>query len=300
MRTKHGLSTKRMIDVMASVQDIGLEDTAKKFKVSMETINRYLRIHKEFIQPELPKILIFDIENAPVQAYVWNTQVWKAFVGHNQIEQDWFMLTYSAKWLYDNEVINNKLTPKEARACNDSRLVKDLWTLFDEADIVIAHNAAKFDIPMANTRFILNGLQPPSPYRFVDTLQVARQNFRFTHNKLDYLGELFGIGHKISTDFELWVRCMRGEKKALDEMSTYNEQDTLLLEEVYLKLRGWIKSHPNMNLFTKETGCANCGSTKVIQKGEYCTQVNKYMTFQCKNCGAFSRQTRKSLASVAR
>ena len=291
------ITKERAEEVCKYAYKYGDAEASEKFNLSLDTISRYKRKYNE--KPNV-KILIFDIENAPIKAYVWNTQVWKAYVGHNQIERDWFMLTWSAKWLYDNELIHDKLTPEEAKAGDDSRLVKNLWHLFDEADIIVAHNLDKFDMPMANTRFILNGLPPVRPYQTIDTLKIARQNFRFTHNKLDYLGELFGLGHKITTTFELWVECMEGNKKALQEMLDYNDQDVLLLEEVYLKLRGWAKSHPNMNFYTEDKVCSCCGSRNLKAKGVYRTSVNEYQTWKCSDCGGFSRENKKSLQSVAR
>ena len=240
-------SKERLKEVCEYAYKYGDAQASEHFDLTLSTIHRY---KTEYNKKPNVKILIFDIENAPVKAYVWNTQVWKAFVGHDQIEQDWFMLTWSAKWLYDSDIMHDKLTPDEAKKGDDSRLVKNLWKLFDEADIIVAHNANKFDSPMANTRFILNGLPPVRPYQIVDTLQIARQNFRFTHNKLAYLGDIFGIGSKNTTTFDLWVKCMQGDPKALQEMLDYNDQDVYLLEEVYLKLRGWTKSHPNMNHYS--------------------------------------------------
>lgn len=291
-------SKERLEQVCKYAYKYGDAQAAENFNLSPESVTRYKRAYNE---PSPAKVLIFDIENAPVKAYVWNTQVWKAFVGHNQIEQDWFMLTWSAKWLFDDEIISDRLKPKEARKGDDSRLVKNLWGLFDEADIIVAHNAQKFDVPMANTRFIMNGMPPVRPYQVIDTLQIARQTFRFTHNKLDYLAKLFGFNPKLDTDFSLWVRCMKGDKKALEEMSIYNDQDVLLLEEVYLKLRGWAKSHPNLNLYVdNEKVCSACGSRNLKEKGFYRTSVNEYRTFQCNDCGGYSRASKHKLQSVAR
>lgn len=292
------VAQQRLEQVCKYAYKYGDAEASEHFNLTPESIARYKR---KFNQPSPAKILIFDIENAPVETYVWNTQVWKAFVAHNQIGHDWFMLTWSAKWLYDSEIICDRLTVKEAKKKDDSRLVKNLWNLFDEADIVVAHNANKFDIPMANTRFILNGLPPVRPYRIIDTLEVARKGFRFTHNKLDYLGELFGIGHKIDTTFGLWKGCLKGDENSLQEMSDYNKQDVLLLEEVYLRLRGWIKSHPNLNLYVNnEKVCSACGSRNLKEKGEYTTAVNSYKSFQCNDCGGFSRMGKNKLQSVAR
>jgi len=85
----------------------------------------------------------------------------------------------------------------------------------------------------------------------------------------------------------------------LAEMLSYNDQDVILLEDVYVKLRPWIKSHPNMNLYTEDNVCSNCGSRRIINTGTYRTNVNEYLSEQCE-CGAWSRKTKKSKMSIAR
>jgi len=267
---------------------------SEHFDISLETINRYKRTYNK---KPTAKVLLFDIETAPVMAFVW--QMWKQNVNKDQIINDWFILTWSAKWLYSPEIINAKLTPKEAKAQDDKRITIPLWHLFEEADILIAHNAINFDVPKMNTRFIMNGLKPPSPYQIIDTLKVARKEFAFSHNRLDYLGTLFGVGNKNKTDFDLWKNCYAGKKDALAEMLSYNDQDVILLEDVYVKLRPWIKSHPNMNLYTEDNVCSNCGSRRIINTGTYRTNVNEYLSEQCE-CGAWSRKTKKSKMSIAR
>jgi len=246
------------------------------------------------------KTLIFDIENAPVEAYVWNKRVWNTSISPKQLKHDWFMLTWSAKWLNSPKTYSFKLTPKEAKERNDERITKALWNLFDEANIIIAHNAWRFDIPMANTKFIIHKLNPPSPYQIIDTLKIAKKIGSFTYNSLDFLGETLGLGRKIETEFQLWVDCVNGKASALKEMAEYNIQDVILLEEVYLRLRGWMNSHPNLNLFQNESGCSHCGSMKIKYAGEYAAQTRTFKSFRCLDCGGFSRETKKSYVSTAR
>jgi transposase-like protein len=255
--------------------------------------------HFEDVVTNSAKTLIFDIENSPITAYAWNRRLWNTNINQNQLIKDWFMLTWTAKWLNSNEVIKGSVTPREAKKRNDSRIVKRLWKLFDKADIIVAHNAFKFDIPMVNTRFITLGLRPPSPYRVIDTLKVAQRIGSFTYNHLDYLGKVLGVGRKKDTDFSLWVDCIEGKKEALDTMLEYNVQDTLLLEEVYLKFRGWMTSHPNMNLYQEVLGCSHCGSLNRKVAGYYTTQTAKYKSYRCLDCGGFSRQTKKTIISTA-
>lgn len=172
------------------------------------------------------------------------------------------------------------------------------------------HNC-NFDVPTLNTRFIKNGLMPPTPYRVIDTLKESKKHFRFESNKLDYLGQTLGLGNKIKTTFSLWENFLKGDKSAMNEMLKYNEQDVLLLEDVYLTLRPYIKSHPNLNLYIESdvNRCPSCMSDQLSWEGNYATNVNRYRSFRCKSCGSvgrsresnISKEHRKSLTvSIAR
>ena len=151
-----------------------------------------------------PKILILDIETSPLKAYIWSR--WRQNVYLDQTISEWFMLCYAAKWLNSTNVISDKISTEEVLKEDDKRIVKSLWTLLDQADIVIAHNGKYFDIPKINSRFILHNLVPPSPYKVIDTKEVASKQFGFSSNKLDALATYFGIENKDKTDFELWNR----------------------------------------------------------------------------------------------
>lgn len=97
------------------------------------------------------------------------------------------MLSFAYKWFGESgtrvhTLPQYRLYKKDP--FDDSKLIEDLWKLFDEADIIIGHNINSFDIKKANTRFIENGLMPPSNYQTIDTLRVAKKYFGFTSNKL--------------------------------------------------------------------------------------------------------------------
>ena len=240
---------------------------------------------------KVPKILIFDIETAPMKAYVWS--MWKDSVPLDRVISDWFIICWSAKWLYDNDIMGDCLTSKEALEENDYRVCKSLYDLINEADIVVAHNGDRFDIPKINARFIINGFEPPKPYISVDTCAVAKKQFGFASNKLDALAGYFGFKPKLKTDFNLWKECLYGNQESLSYMLKYNKQDVKLLEEVYLKLRPWMKNHPNYANFldSKIPLCSKCGSNKLeeIKDKYYYTQVGKYQLYRCKDCGAIVR-----------
>lgn len=237
------------------------------------------------------KILILDIETSPLLAYVF--RLWKQDISLDQIASDWFMLTWAAKWLGSKIAHSDRLTPEEALAQNDRRIVKNLWTLLDEADIVVAHYGDRFDLPKIRSRFLIHGLVPPSAYKQIDTKSVASKEFGFSSNKLDALARLLGLEGKDKTDFLLWRGCMEGREESLAYMLKYNIKDIYVLEEVYIALRPYIKGHPNLDLYidSDKSVCPSCGFDKLepIPGKFFYTQAVRYQLYRCTNCGAISR-----------
>lgn len=285
--------------------NMGAGSLSKRFGCEREVIYQCKKIYKkkEISKPlNFPKILILDIETAPIKAAVW--RIWNINVNLNQIESDWFCLTWAAKWLYSNEVISDRLTSEEVLNEDDGRLMEGMWNLLNEADIIIAHNGNKFDIPKINTRLITNGFKPPSPYRQIDTLIEAKKIFSFTSNKLDFINKQLGITRKIDTGgAELWTRCVNGEDSALNKMEDYNRGDVEILEENYLILRPWMKSHPNIGMYMNSDipVCSSCGSSNIQPTHKYhYTNTGKYSLYKCEECGADSRGRRTELDSIKR
>lgn len=239
----------------------------------------------------MTKILLFDIETAPSLGFVWGK--WEQNV--IEFERDWYMLSFSYKWLGDKKAkvvsLPDFKKPYKANQENDEYLSVMLWDLFDQADIIIGHNGDKFDIKKANARFLTHGFSPPSPYKTVDTLKLARKHFKFDSNKLDDLAKSLNIGRKENVGgFATWKGCMTGDKKAWKKMTSYNQQDVELLEKVYNKLKPWSNNHPNVALLDNKTNsCPICGSDKIQRRGFSITKTNKFQRIQCTSCGGWSR-----------
>ncbi len=254
------------------------------------TCNKSFQISVESPNYGIPKILLFDIETALMEVYVWG--LYKQFISHNNIikdkdgeEKSWFVLSWAAKWLYDENVQSDIVTPKEARKRKDKRILKSIWKLLDEAEIVIGHNLDRFDIRKLNARFIDNDLDPPSPYKTIDTLKIARREFAFVSYKQDYLTKHFKLEQKLETSFDLWVKCMQGDQEALKTMEEYNCHDVMGLEEVYLKLRPYIKNHPNLGVLMDANVCPNCGCDDLEELDTYYfTTANKFQVYRCIGC----------------
>ena len=244
------------------------------------------------------KVLLVDIETAPNIGYVWS--FFKTSLGAKMVLDRSYMLSFAAKWLGKDEVIYC-----ENRWDDEGDMLDVLYGLLDEADIVVAHNGDKFDIPKIKGRGLVNGLTPPSPYKTVDTLKVAKRHFGFTSNSLENLAIELGLtpklSHKEFPGFELWLECLRQNDKAWNEMRVYNIQDVETLEEMYLRMLPYIDNHPNMNVYTgsEKPACPKCGSGDSHKRGSYYTNVGKYQRFRCNSCGGWhrSRYTESSIES---
>ena len=148
--------------------------------------------------------------------------------------------------------------------------------------------------PVSGIRFVMNGMIPPSPFQIVDTLTAARKNFAFTSNKLDYLTKQFGVTRKADNGgMERWLGCMRGNPQDLLDMEEYNKQDVIATEELYLAMRPWIKTHPNLALYMDNEAdtCYKCGSINILWEDSkfYYTNVNRYPVYRCNDCGSIGR-----------
>lgn len=241
----------------------------------------------------MSKILVFDIETSPNVAYVWAKYQQDVI----RYLSEWEILCFAYKWLGEDETI---VAGRDHYS--EEVLVQRLHQLFDEADIVVAHNGNSFDIKKCNAKFIEFGLTPPSPFKSIDTKLVARRYFKFNSNKLDDLGDILGLGRKVQTGgFDLWVGCMNNDASAWRKMVEYNKQDVDLLEQVYLKLRPWMDNHPAINVLDgKEQACPKCGKGPMHKRGR--RKINKTtfnQRYQCQSCGGWS-QSRKSKKTTVR
>jgi hypothetical protein len=275
---------------------------AKGYSLGLEKPNKYVLGY----DPEVgygPEITLFDIETSMVPAWLFHTG--KQFVGYKAIDAPQHLLSWSAKKLFSSEVEMHVLTPEEAIAGDDSRIAQSLWDLMDRSDILVGHNSKRFDVPTANTRFLDNGIPgPPSHYQQIDTYVEAKRHFRFLSNSQDYITKMLQLPQKKETDYTLWKRCMAGDPAALAEMGAYNIGDVQGLEEVYLKFRPWMKSHPNVALYYSAddvTRCHACGNTHLDwDTADYLTPAGKFDGYRCDSCHTIGRSRRTKITKVER
>lgn len=239
------------------------------------------------------KILALDIETRPALAYVW--KVWDENIGVDQIVDPGGVIAFAASWIGETEV--------EFRSDfhdGHKKMVKRLWKLLDEADVVLHFNGKRFDVPWVQREFVEAGLLPTSPFKQIDLLETIKRQFRFLSNKLAHVAPQLGLEGKVENEgFKLWLKCMEGDEDAWNRMREYNIRDTTLLEDAYMILRPWIKNHPSIAIENGLDACPKCGSEQLQARGWAYTRQSKFRRYQCKECGSWVRDThRQALTKV--
>lgn len=232
------------------------------------------------------KILFLDIETFPNIIASWG--VWET--DSLEVIEDWIMCCIALKWQGEEETKVIALPDFRGYKPNvrdDKALCEAIKPYLDEADVVVAHNGDRFDIKKINARFIVNGIEPPKPYKSVDTRKVAKKHFGFDSNKLNEIARQAQIGSKLQTGgYDLWKGCMKGDLKAWERMKEYNVWDVILLEKVYNWMRGWQTTHPNLNFITRANNCPTCQSKNIRQQETADYKRTGWKNYwKCGDCG---------------
>jgi hypothetical protein len=213
---------------------------------SQDSIKHCIDVYGTKIEKYTPKVLILDIETAPMISYVWG--LFDQNIPLNMIQRDWFVLSWTAKWLHEDKVMYKDQRGKKGKSLeNDKSLLVPLFKLMDEADIILGQNSNAFDIKKINSKFLEHGLGVPSAYKKIDTYVLAKRHFSLTSNKLEYMSKKFNVKYKKQeheefSGFKLWDECMKGNLKAWKCMQRYNNFDVLATEELFLKLAQFDKT----------------------------------------------------------
>ena len=287
-------TTKRAILDMKSMSLSGRE-IARTLGVSKSGVNYFLgREESGESSTSTAKVLILDLETAATVALAFGR--FKVNLGQaNIVSEGGWILCASYRWLGEDKIHTLQLTKDEVLNCDDSRIVAAFWELYEQADAIVAHNSQQFDHKVLQARAAFNGFPPLPTVKVLDTLVLAKKHMRLPSNKLDSIGEYFGLGRKIDNGgIDLWKRVQTGDAQAMKEMVEYCEQDTELLTQVYLRLRaiGHAGSDFNAGLYYNDDKlrCRRCGSEHVHPTGRTSnTSMSVFTEYRCDDCGAVQR-----------
>jgi len=265
-----------------TARKIGLvPNKGQRYRLSKKQIEKYFNLSME--QPI--KRLFFDIETSPMIVYSWRVG-WKINLPYDNIIQDWKIICISYSWNGSDKVHNLTWDKNQC----DKKMLIDFIKLANTADEIIAHNGDRFDIKKIRTRCIYHRIPMFPKYRTLDTLKKARGGFSFNSNRLDYIAKFLGVGAKLEHEgFDMWVKCLDGDKQALKDMVKYCDMDIIVLKDVYYALQPYVKpnTHAGVHKGNEKYSCPICGNSEdlILLKNDVTEKGTISRVMECNSCG---------------
>jgi len=247
-----------------------------------------------------PKILVADIERVPgrfkgkyrgleTEGDFWSLSDYQRIIGRIRPDDvtEW-PATVCAAYRF---VGKKRVDFTSVWDDGDFGMHYTLRNLVDEADIIVGHNMANFDLKHLRTGWRDLGIAPPSPVKVEDTLRVARREFGDESRTLDALTKRLGISSKTDKyDVKTARAAVAGDRKAQKKIRSYNIGDVEASEALYLALRPWDSQAVHYGLYDKTSADqCRCGSTNLKQDGKAYTAAGVYQKYRCRDCGRYPR-----------
>lgn len=241
-----------------------------------------------------PKILFFDLETRPLQAWIWGPG--EQYVGHKNLVKDhdqFGIICIGYAW--------NDNKPAQ---CIDwgygeqstAKVVEEFDKIAATADLIVGKNSAKFDVKMLNACRMLAGLPglPTWASSHDDLEQQMRKYFRLPSQSLDYISKQLGIGGKHKMEMQDWIDIVEENEnglKSLKKMVNYCKKDITDTRTLWQTLSQHFDSKFNNARFQGlGMACkhADCGSANIRNNGTRMAQGTKYQNYICSDCGRYA------------
>ena len=231
-----------------------------------------------------PKILVFDIECTGMILDSYG--LYNQNHSHKDIIEDWSLLSYAA-WFTDEEEICYHDNRNSIDYKNDIEVVKSLYDIVAQADIIVGHNSDRFDLKKLNTKAEKYELPPrPDPIQY-DTLKMLKSRYALPSNSLEYAAKYFDLKEKKSLHGKfpgkaLFDGCRAGNLEAWNECEEYNKQDVKVTWELFQRLAKHDKKINLTSFYQKQT--CSCGNQDFFKNGLKYLKNGVFQIWRCKQC----------------
>lgn len=242
------------------------------------------------------KITALDIETMPAICYTYD--LFRPFISHKQIIEPSRISCFSYQ-VYGEKRVHFVSEFHDGR----DTLMKELWRVLDESDVLIGYNSAGFDYPWILGELMAEGYTKPAPLKHIDLYQTMKRNNRFLSRKLDYVSERLLGDKKIDVNtMTLAIECASSDPevaaKAWAKMKRYSIKDTRLIFPLFERVKSYVKMpHP---VEEGDDKCHSCGSEDLQKRGFHVTRTAQYQRFRCNPCGSWFHGTTRIPASNIR
>jgi uncharacterized protein YprB with RNaseH-like and TPR domain len=113
-------------------------------------------------------------------------------------------------------------------------------------DLIVTWYGSKFDIPFVVTRAIINGIDLSKLLKIpsLDVCEFCKKNLLFSKNNLSDISKVLGIPKDREIGgkdvLKLYLKAIRGDKKAKEEIVKHCLDDLEALEKVFKKLEPYL------------------------------------------------------------
>lgn len=244
------------------------------------------------------KRLFFDIETSFNIGFFWKSS-YNVTIPSDNIIKERAVICVCWKWEGEDEIHSLHWDENQS----DKDLLKKFVKVLAKADEIIAHNGDRFDIKWLRTRCLLHDIPMFPKYETIDTLKVAKSQFSFNSNRLDYIAKFTGEGSKMEHEgISLWKKVILEEdQEALENMIAYCKRDVEILEKVFRRMRKYApnKSHYGAlkNKHGEKYSCPECGNTHIHMNKTYTTAMGTtkhHVKCANKSCGTRFTVSNKS------
>jgi uncharacterized protein YprB with RNaseH-like and TPR domain len=168
---------------------------------------------------------------------------------------------------------------------HERELVKAVAEEYAKADVLVGHYSTGFDRPFLAAKMLEYGLPPLPNIPHIDTYYLSKK-LAISRKSLQNVAYYSGIKQtKSAVEGRLWKAAQAGNIKALKAIEHHNVVDVQVLNEVYLKLRPLMLTHPRVNGFGP---CRACGQDRLQSRGAAISSLKGHQRrYQCAGCGAW-------------
>lgn len=231
-------------------------------------------IHGMRYQLKELKVLIWDLETTNLQADFGS------------------ILCVGWKWLGEDEVhiiaINDFPYHFKKDPTNEKELLKEFLKVYSEADISITYfgGLGNFDLPFFQAKILQYSLDLPKKVEMIDLFYTAKSNLKLSSKSLKNVAKFLKLENQKDQrplEGKVWMRARAFHEPSLNYVYDHCVDDVNCLEELYLKLRPLIRTHPRMG------DCRFCGKGPVQRRGLAVTRAKPRQRVQCQSCGAWDQ-----------
>lgn len=171
-------------------------------------------------------ILYIDLEVSKSMYYSYGAKVPSRYLNPKDRIHSYYIICWVASYMHEDKIYGQCVTPEMAQGWNEAEILQPLRDLMSSADAIAGHNVDGYDIKRANTRYLLNGIEPVIGKPTYDTLKIARSKFAFESNRLGDISETLGLNGKDAVNDDDWRRIVStGDEKTLKKVFKYCKGD---------------------------------------------------------------------------